>query len=98
MRSKISFAVRQISLRVLICTRQGRAVGVAALWGHTLSADSDGGIIQTLSLRPPKLVNLKYTNQLQAVNLLLVGWRGVANKGTSSASLRLGRVPTTEPQ
>ena len=81
MRSKISFAVRQISLRVP--TRRGRAVGVAALWGHTLSADSDGGIIQTLPLRPPKLVNLKYTNQLQTVNLLLVGWRGVANKGTS---------------
>ena len=34
LRSKISFAVKQISLRVLPCTRQGRVVGEAALWGY----------------------------------------------------------------
>ena len=45
--------------------------------------------------RPPKLTYLKLANKLQTVNLLHRGWRGVANKGTSSASLRLGSVPTT---
>ncbi|HCY48803.1 MAG TPA: hypothetical protein DHU79_00910, partial [Clostridiales bacterium] len=37
LRSKISFAVRQISLRVL--TRRGWVVGVAVLWGHFISDD-----------------------------------------------------------
>ena len=55
----------------------GWAVGEAALWGHTLSADSDGGIIQTLSLRPQKLAKLKYANRLQTVNRLHYGWQGV---------------------
>ena len=30
------------------------------------------------SLRPPKLVHLKYTSRLQTFNLLHAGWRGVA--------------------
>ncbi len=43
LRSKISFAVRQISLRV--STRLGWAVGVAALWGYSLSVDECLGAI-----------------------------------------------------
>ena len=52
--------------------------------------------ISILLLRPPKLVNVKYANRLQTVSKQYQGWRGVANKGTSSASLRLGRQPTTK--
>ena len=43
LRNKISFAVRQISLRV--STRRGWAVGVAALWGYSLSVDECLGAI-----------------------------------------------------
>ena len=97
LRSKISFAVRQISLRVLPCTRQGWVVGVAALWGtlpKVLTLKT--ALFSHLQLCPPKLANMKQANQLQAVSQLHPGWRGVANKGTSSANLRLGRVPTTK--
>ena len=45
LRSKISFAVRQISLRVLFCTRRGWAVGVAALWGYYIKRDIEGGLL-----------------------------------------------------
>ena len=34
--------------------------------------------IFTLKLRPPKLVNLKYTNRLQTVSQPHQGWRGVS--------------------
>ena len=43
LRSKISFAVRQISLRVP--TRRGWAVGVVALWGYFINIDVKEGFI-----------------------------------------------------
>ena len=43
LRSKISFAVRQISLRVP--TRRGWAVGVAALWGYFINIGVEEGFI-----------------------------------------------------
>ena len=109
LRSKISLADRQISLRVLLCTRQGRAIGEGCCGGKQRIAakrtatygnrlDSVGAVSVTtahLQLRVAE-VNLRYAcKRLQKGSQLYYGWRGVANKGTSSASLRLGSVPTT---
>ena len=46
------------------------------------------GSAENIFLRPPKLVHLKYTSQLQMVNLFHLGWRGVTlqrhlNEGTA---------------
>ena len=36
-------------------------------------------ILHIVLLRPPKLVNLKFSNKLQTVSKQYQGWRGVAN-------------------
>ena len=84
LRSKISFAVRQISLRVLLLYAPGvggRGSGAAGVFHKVLTLKT--ALFSHLQLYPPKLVHLKYTSPLQTVNLLHSGWRGVANKGTS---------------
>ena len=59
LRSKISFAVRQISLRVLFCTRRGWAVGVAALRGYYTNSITANDVAQ------PRTITSAEVNKLE---------------------------------
>ena len=67
LRSKISLADRQISLRVLLCTRQGRAVGEGCCGGKRQALSKKVATYLSFVLRHAEVSILKVGKQVTSV-------------------------------
>ena len=102
MRSKISFAVRQISLRVPFCTRRGWVVGVAALRGHIKSAWVDGGCISDICNSVIAINNRKRAEPFRGIAtalrfLAMTYWENHYKKSISITSAEVSTLEVHKP-